>query len=245
MVQNRFVGIGRQGKAQAARELDGAQHANRILAKSHFGVADRPNEPGLEVLQSPDVVDHRKIGDVVKEPVDRKVAPQGVLPGAPERVVRSHQQFRRIGIDLVGPPAESGDLDHLPFRKQDVRQAEPPPDQATIAEEPADRLRMGVGADIEIFGHAGEQKVSHASADQIRFVSRGRQAIEDLQGIGVDRLAGNGMGAPRADAWRSMLGTCEVGSGTSNVWICFADGRLSPVPRPVARGPEGYLNPND
>jgi len=87
---------------------------------------------------------------------------------------------------------------------------------------------MRVGAQVEVLGDPPQQQVPDASADEIGLVARRREAIQDLEGIGVDRFTGNRMGASRADARRSSIGKGRVGSGSSAVRIGFADERSLP-----------------
>ena len=203
VVEDRLVGVGRDREAQAAGELDRAQHADRVLAEADVRIADGPDEARLEVLEAAHVVDHREVGDVVEEPVDREVPPQRVLAGGAERrcrtVIRSSGASR---IQRLGPPPEGRDLDDLSVGEEDVGEPESPADQPAVAEEPPHRLRMGVGADVEVLGHALEQEVADAPADEVRLVPGGREPVEDLQRVRVDLPAGDRVLAARPDARR-------------------------------------------
>jgi len=53
-------------EAEAAGELAGPHHPHRILAEAHVRVADRPDQPRLEVVETARVVEHRVVGDVVE-----------------------------------------------------------------------------------------------------------------------------------------------------------------------------------
>ena len=85
--EDRLVRVRRDRKAEAARELDGAHHAHRVFLEADVRISDRADQPGREVLETSDVVDHREARDVVEEAVDREVAPQRVLARRAERIV--------------------------------------------------------------------------------------------------------------------------------------------------------------
>jgi hypothetical protein len=87
---------------------------------------------------------------------------------------------------------------------------------------------MGVGAHVEVLGSPPQQEIPDASADEIALVARRGEAIQDLERVGVDRFAGNRVRASRADARRSAIGKGRGGSGSSAVWIGFADERSLP-----------------
>ena len=69
--------------------------------KPHFGIADRSDDAGAQIVEAADVVDDREGRDVVEERVDREVAAERVLFGRAERVVVVDQVLafrrRRIG----------------------------------------------------------------------------------------------------------------------------------------------------
>ena len=98
--------------------------------------------PASEVLEAADVVDDREVADVVEEPVDREVAPEGILAGRPERVFGSLEQIGSGPLfgRRVRPPAERRHLDDLAVGEEDVGEPEAAPDQAAVAEEPAHGL---------------------------------------------------------------------------------------------------------
>ena len=104
-LEDRLVDV----EVEARREDDRAHHPDRILEEAHAGIADRPDQPVLEIAQPADVVDDRVRGDVVEERVDREVAAEGVLFGRAEDVVavdqplvRAHlRQVRAFGLHLV------------------------------------------------------------------------------------------------------------------------------------------------
>ena len=52
----------------------------------YFGIADRPDDTGREVVETADVVDDRERRDVVRQRVDREVAAERIFFGRAERV---------------------------------------------------------------------------------------------------------------------------------------------------------------
>ena len=88
-------------EAEARGELDGAHHAHGVLAEADIRIADHAHATRFEVVEAADVVDHREVGDVVEQPVDREVAAPRVLQRRAERVVVGDQQ-------LFGVSARSG-----------------------------------------------------------------------------------------------------------------------------------------
>ena len=179
--------LGLDLEAEAGGDAHGAQAADRVLAQPDVRVADRADEPALEVLEAVDVIDDREVGDAVEQAVDREVAPPGVLLGRAEGVVALDQQ-----VDVVreaGLLAEGRDLDHLAAAEQDVGEAEAPADEAAVAEQVLDLLRVGRGRDVEILHRAVQQQVAHAAADQVRGVVVAREPAENLQRVLVDPAA--------------------------------------------------------
>src|SRR5262249_61329808 len=118
------------------RELDGAQDAHRVLAEADVRVADGADEARLEVGEPPDVVLHLARFDIVEKAVDREVPAPGVLLRSAEHVVPANQDLVP-GLQvhpLPGVAAEGRRLaDLLP--EENVGQAEPPPDDAAVAEQ--------------------------------------------------------------------------------------------------------------
>ena len=185
-------------EVEACGERHRAQHSHRVLAQPDFRIANRPDDPGLEIFESADVVDDREIRDVVDQGVDGEVAAKGVLFGRAECVVVMNQVLalrrRRIGrgnavlhdlfarCDLA---AKRSDLDDL-GAELDVRQSEPAADDPAVAEELLDLIRVRRCPDVEIFGTAPEQQIAHTAANQVGNVIVLPQSIEDLERVGID-----------------------------------------------------------
>src|SRR5205085_1102927 len=92
-------------------------------------------------------------------------------------------QLRRAQL-----PPERRHLDGLET-EPDVRQTEAAADYPAVPEEAFDLIRVGVGADIEIFWPAPEQQVPYAAPDQVCGVVALMEPVEDLQRVGIDLLA--------------------------------------------------------
>lgn len=208
-------------EAQPGAELDGAHHADGILLEPEVRIADGPDDPAVQVVHAPDVVEDRVVAHVVEEAVDGEVPPEGVLFGAPEGVVAADVQVGRLLVALllferqavleVGLAAERGDLHDLVAAEVHVRQPEAPADEPAVPEELLDLRRPRRGGDVEVLRLAPQHEVADPSADQVGGVPRAVQAVEDLQGVGIDVLARDRMLGPRDDLWlhHPSMSKCE------------------------------------
>src|SRR5262249_31909033 len=59
-----------------------------------------------------------------------------------------------------------------------------------------------VGPDVKILGHAAQEQVADASADQVGLVAGAREPVKDLQRVRIDLAPGNRVLAARPDARR-------------------------------------------
>ena len=94
-------------EVEARGQHDRAQHAHRIFAEAHVGIADRADDPRLQILDAARVVDDRERRDVVEERVDREVAAERVLFRRAERVVAAAGAVVAIaaaGLGSLRPP---------------------------------------------------------------------------------------------------------------------------------------------
>jgi hypothetical protein len=64
-----------------------AQHAHRILDEPHARIANRPNDPPLEIVQAADVIDDGFGRGVIEERVDGEIAAEGVFFSCAERII--------------------------------------------------------------------------------------------------------------------------------------------------------------
>ena len=127
--------------------------------------------------------------------------------GDAEEVVAGDQEVA-LGLAVaarrrrLGVAAEGRDLDHLAVVEVDVDQAEAPADDPRVAEQPADLVRAGVGADVEVLGPPPEHQVAHAPPHQVGLVAGAVQPVHDLEGVAADVLAGDRVVLPRQDQRR-------------------------------------------
>lgn len=80
-------------------------------------------------------------------------------------------------------------------------QPEPAPHQAAIAEELLDPGWGGVGGHVEVLGLPSQQEVPDAAPHQVGRVAVLPETAEDLERVGTDHGAGNGMFRPRNNSW--------------------------------------------
>ena len=189
-------------EAKLGREAHRAQHPDRVLAHPHLGIADRADEPRFEVGDSAGVVDHVKGARVIKERVDREVAPKRVFLGRPESVVVTDQRIFGLG-HVLGAAAEGGDLD-IVLAEEDMDQAEAPSDKPRVAEQVAHLLGMRRRRDVEVLGPPPDHQVAHAAANQVGVVAGIDQPVEHLEHARVDIAAGDRMLGAFQDAGLGM-----------------------------------------
>jgi len=115
-----------------------------------------------------------------------------------------------------------------------VGQAEAATDQAAIAKEPPDLLRMRVGSDVEVLGLALEQEIADAAADQIGLEAGRGEAVKDLEGVRINALSGDGVLAARPDAWPGVLGVLGCQGEILESCVDFADDRSPCAPAPLS-----------
>ena len=119
------------------RQPHRAQHAHRILAIALLRIADQPQHCVLHVVEAAGVVAHREILDGVIQRVGGEIAAHRVvLDRAEDVVAQQPAAFVQLAVAaaVIDVGAERGDLDDF-APEHDVREAEPAPDQAGIAEQ--------------------------------------------------------------------------------------------------------------
>jgi hypothetical protein len=242
--EDRLVRVRRDRETEPARELDRPHHADRILLEADVRVADRADEAHPEVFEAADVVDDRKVADVVEEAVDGEVPPERVLARRSERVLRPLQQLGSggglVSRRLLRPPAKRRDLDDLAFGEEDVGEPEPPADETRVAKQPANGLRGRVRADVEILGNAAEKQISDAPADQVRLVARSVEPIQDLQRVRIDARARDRVLGAGPDAWSGLGRGVDALGG--NVRFGNGEAGVSNEVRPLS-GPSRLRDP--
>ena len=137
------------------------------------------DDASLQVVHATHVVDDRERGDVVEQRIDREVSSERVLLGGPKCVVTSNRRadpylgqpllvpgHRRVWVCGGGLGGFRFGRRHLPSERRNLdgfqpelhmREAESPPDNPAIAEDPLDLIGMRGGADIEVLGHSPEK----------------------------------------------------------------------------------------
>ncbi len=113
-------------------EPDSPEEPELVLAEPGFGVADRPQDPGVEVGPAADVVEHLAAQRVEEHPVDREIASLGVEPGVAEP---NRLGPPAVDIGPVAPERRDLDLGRGPLAEHtDHAEADPhrdgPPEQA-------------------------------------------------------------------------------------------------------------------
>ena len=227
-------------EVEARGQHDRAQHANRILREPDIRIADAADHPRLDVVEAAGVVDDRERRDVVEDRVDREVAPEGVLLRRAKRVVAEVQVrlvavaaarllclgdlglLRRLGcrgrlllhLGLAQLPAERRDLDGLGAELH-MSQTKPPADDPAVAEQLLHLVRVGRGADVEVFRTPTKEQVAHAAAHQVRHVVVVPQPLKHLQRIRVDERSRDRMvfsgNDRRRDHWASAAHSIKCG----------------------------------
>ena len=176
--------LGGDGEAQARGELGGAQDAHRVLAEAHARVADRADQPRLQVAQAVAVVEDRVARRVEEQRVDGEVAAQRVLLRRAELVVARDQHVLAF-VGRLRRAAERRALQDLGVAVEvQVGELEAPADDAAVAREDAlDLLRPGLRRDVVVLGRAAEEQVAHAAANEVGLEARLDQALG-----GADRV---------------------------------------------------------
>ncbi len=180
------------------RELAGPHHPDGVLAEADLGVADRPDEVPFEVLDAADVVDHGEGRDVVEEAVDREVAPDGVLGGRAEGVVGADQEIRvarlaRLDLLRLRPRRNVETSTIFPPSKRTWASRKRRPMTRQFRKSRRTSCGTGVGPDVEVLRGPPRQEVADGAADEVRLVPGPVEAVENLQGVGVDVAARDGV----------------------------------------------------
>ena len=118
-------------------------------------------------------------------------------------------RVRPPGVSFVAVGAEGGDFDDL-AAEVDVGEPEAASDEPAVGEDLLELLGGGVGGDVEVLGDEPEEQVAHAAAREVGDVAFAAQAVEHLEGVGIDlfpakavRFAGNDVRIHRNAASRA------------------------------------------
>ncbi len=171
-------------KTELRGEAHRPDHPDRIFAHAELGIANRADEPRLQIRDAADVIDDMERSRIVKQGVNREVAPKGIFFRGPERIVMADHRVAVVDYGF-GLAAEGRHLD-IVRAEEDVDQPEAPPDQARVTKQITHLLRMGRRGNVEVFGPARQHQVAYPAADQIRGVSRLNQPVQDFENIRMD-----------------------------------------------------------
>jgi hypothetical protein len=78
-------------------------------------------------------------------------------------------------------------------------QPKPTPDDSTVPKQSLNLIRVRTGHHVEIFGNPSEEEVADASTHEVGKVPVSVEAVQDLQGLFIDHLSGDGMFRPEDD----------------------------------------------
>ena len=78
-------------------------------------------------------------------------------------------------------------------------QPKPPPDDSAVSKESLNLIRMGIGHYVKVFWDPSEEDVADASTHEVGEVPVSMEAVENLQGLFIDHLSGDGMFRPGDD----------------------------------------------
>ena len=170
------------GKAHRAQDTD------RVFGITPRRIADQFKLARLKVADAADIIDDGKIGDIIKQRVDCKIAPPDIIINIAVNIIADDAAILAVARALVGDMmrgAKCGDLDNL-GPKADMGQPETAADQTAIPKQLPDLLRPRVGHHIKILGRPAKQNIAHAAAHEIGLVTGIFQPIQHLQGIIAD-----------------------------------------------------------
>ena len=118
-------------------------------------------------------VEHLTAIEIVKERVDREVAPDRVLVRFAEDVVAADEDVLVERLPVVvgglalGAAPEGRDLDDLAALEQDVREAEAASDDAAVAEQALHVLGTRARRDVEVLRFARQEEVADAAPYEV------------------------------------------------------------------------------
>ena len=169
-------------KAEHGGKAQQSQHAQRVLRKARFGVADAAQHSRPKVPLSAERVDDRAFAGQ-GDRVYREIAAGKILLDA---LCKGHA-FRMPVVPVRAVAPHGGDLDGMPpahDRHRAVRQSRR---MRARAEERHQLLRQGVGGHVIIRRLRAAQKIAHAAADEVRRISRSGKRLLHVFHIFRDR----------------------------------------------------------
>ena len=183
-----------------------AQHAHRILAIAQLGVADQAQLTPFQVLQPANIIDDRKIANIVVEPVDGEVAAKSIFLQRSIDVVRKNPTTVVAFVGITDRATKRGHFENF-ATEANVGDQKTTPHQATTAEQSANLLGLGIGRDVEILWRHASQQIAHAATDHVGLVAGVLERIENLQ-----RGAGNLRTRNRMFRARNTYGVYDGGN---------------------------------
>jgi hypothetical protein len=78
-------------------------------------------------------------------------------------------------------------------------QPKPTPDDSAVPKQSLNLMRVRIGHHIEIFWNFPEKEVADASTHEVGEVPVSMESVQDLQGLFIDHLSGDGMFRPGDD----------------------------------------------
>ncbi|MDD5200171.1 MAG: hypothetical protein PHC88_10265 [Terrimicrobiaceae bacterium] len=190
-------GAGLDLEPQPRGKTNSAQQSQTVLREALRGIADGPDDAGVEVGAPADEIQHLLGRGVVKKAVHCEVAPAGVALG----VGKGHGG-RVASVEVFAIGTEGRDLifaavfehhDHTELRADRDRA----PEQAFNLRGP------GARGDVIVLGVRAEQQVPHAAAGEVGLVPGGAQCRDDLAGGGFHRVSMPWQGIARKD-WKLL-----------------------------------------
>jgi hypothetical protein len=159
---------------------DDPNHSSRVLLKSFVGIADGSNDLMFEVSHSTDVIDNRKICDIVEETVNGDVTAQRIFFGCAKTFPPDEFALFRLYLFEFRSTPEGGYLDDLSLSKKYVDQSEPAANDPTIFEESVDLVGMRIGGDVKVFRDLSEEEISNTSTNEIGQKPMSVKSVEDF-----------------------------------------------------------------
>ena len=177
----------------------GTQHAHRIFAVALLRVADHAQGTRLDVAHAVmEVVQHAG-HRIVIEGIDGEVAPLGVFGvRAEDVVVEEPAVCIHRGAPGIDQAAESGDF-HRFLAVIDVHDLEAASDDMGAAKKGTHLLGMGVGGDVEVFGRARQEQVTHRATHHVRLMAVALQRLAHEAGAGRNVLGRDAVARGRQD----------------------------------------------
>ena len=170
-------------QVEAGREAGGAQHAQRVVPEGDLGIEWGAQAPRGQVAEPVEGVDELHVGQAEGQRVDREVAARQVHDDV---VAEGHLGLARLGDVDLGPVGR--DLVHLAVLAKADRPEARTLGPHLVGPAPHQTLRLvgaGVGGEIEVRRAtrlAGEQRVTHGTADQVQRAARRREATREVLG---------------------------------------------------------------